>query len=99
MVKEEITKEMVEFEKGKGEMDRVKRINEKLRKRLEDESIEFSEDVEEMDDDEDNSKKKKKKMVSVGVSAESLLNLNTSLNQKIEDVIEEKSRSIVNLLT
>jgi hypothetical protein len=39
-------------------------------------------------------------MVSVGVSrAESLISLTENFNQKIEELIEEKSRSIANVLT
>ena len=45
------------------------------------------------------SKKKKNNLVSVGVSRpDSLLSLAEGFNQKIEELIEEKSKSIVNMI-
>lgn len=107
-------KEMIDFEKTKIELDRIKVINKNLRKRLEDNSIDFSEMDNDGYSDEDISKtmnddtlgdasrtKKRKNMVSVGVSRveSEVLSLAEGFNQKLDELIEEKSRSIVNVLT
>ncbi|CDW73694.1 UNKNOWN [Stylonychia lemnae] len=111
MVKEEIMREMSDYEKTKRELEKMKILNKNLRKRLNEDSIEQSEldhsDEERYDDyartlnDLDGKMKKKKKVekVSVGLSRpESLMSLANGFNQKLEELIEEKSKSIINVL-
>ena len=94
-VREEISREMGEYEVVREELRRIKGVNERLRRKLVGESME-----QQTQEDADEGERSRVEKVSVGISrADSLLSLDENFNAKIEEVIEEKTRSIVNLLT